>query len=256
VLDTIGRLIIFVLFPTAVTIVGGLLAIVRPPGPKLTSAVQHFAAGVVAAAVAGELLPEIAAEHKPVALIIGFALGLGVMLGVKELSRRMGRTRISEAATPSSLVATVAIDISLDGLLIGVGFAAGQKVGLLLTFALALELLFLGLSVSSALGKAGTARGRIIAIITGIAFLPLISALLGAAIFSQLAGFGLAVVLAFGAAALLYLAVEELLVEAHEEPETPLLNGAFFLGFVALYIVETSALSTCACWPHLVRKGD
>ncbi|HEV8177483.1 MAG TPA: hypothetical protein VGP44_07295 [Gemmatimonadales bacterium] len=47
----------------------------------------------------------------------------------------------------------------------------------------------------------------------------------------------LAAVLAFGAAALLYLVVEELLVEAHEEAETPLLGAMFFLGFLGLYIL-------------------
>ena len=38
-------------------------------------------------------------------------------------------------------------------------------------------------------------------------------------------------------AALLYLAVEELLVEAHEEQETPLLGAMFFLGFLIIYIL-------------------
>lgn len=44
-----------------------------------------------------------------------------------------------------------------------------------------------------------------------------------------------AAVLAFGAAALPYLVTEELLVEAHEGPEMPLLPGMFFLGFIAIY---------------------
>lgn len=45
----------------------------------------------------------------------------------------------------------------------------------------------------------------------------------------------LAAVLAFGAAALLYLVTEELLVEAHEGEETPLLTAMFFLGFILIY---------------------
>jgi len=56
------------------------------------------------------------------------------------------------------------------------------------------------------------------------------AALLGTASTAVQAG-----VLAFGAAALLYLVTEELLVEAHEGPETPLLAGMFFLGFIAIY---------------------
>lgn len=42
-------------------------------------------------------------------------------------------------------------------------------------------------------------------------------------------------VLAFGAAALLYLVVEELLVEAHEERESVWLGAMFFLGFILIY---------------------
>ena len=41
----------------------------------------------------------------------------------------------------------------------------------------------------------------------------------------------------FWAAALLYLVVEELLVEAHEEAETPLLGALFFVGFLGLYLL-------------------
>ena len=44
-------------------------------------------------------------------------------------------------------------------------------------------------------------------------------------------------VLAFGAAALLYLVVEELLVEAHEQAETPLLAVLFFAGFLGIYLL-------------------
>ena len=47
----------------------------------------------------------------------------------------------------------------------------------------------------------------------------------------------LAFMLAFGAAALLYLAVEELLVEAHEETETTLLSAMFFAGFLVIYVL-------------------
>jgi ZIP family zinc transporter len=44
-------------------------------------------------------------------------------------------------------------------------------------------------------------------------------------------------VLAFGAAALMFLVTEELLTEAHEEKETPLLTATFFAGFLAFLIL-------------------
>jgi len=44
--------------------------------------------------------------------------------------------------------------------------------------------------------------------------------------------------LAFGVAALLYLVTEELLVEAHEEVETPIQTAMFFAGFILLFMID------------------
>ena len=46
-------------------------------------------------------------------------------------------------------------------------------------------------------------------------------------------------VLAFGAAALLYLVVEELLVESHEERESVALGAMYFLGFLVIYVLAS-----------------
>lgn len=47
----------------------------------------------------------------------------------------------------------------------------------------------------------------------------------------------LEIVLSFGLAALLFLVTEELLIEAHEEIETPLLTLAFFVGFLLFLLL-------------------
>jgi len=48
----------------------------------------------------------------------------------------------------------------------------------------------------------------------------------------------LEIVLSFSLAALLFLVTEELLVEAHTEEETPFHTACFFLGFLALFILD------------------
>lgn len=45
-------------------------------------------------------------------------------------------------------------------------------------------------------------------------------------------------ILAFGLSALLYLVTEELLVEAHEVPETNVQTSMFFVGFILLLTIE------------------
>ncbi|RZK58532.1 MAG: DUF543 domain-containing protein, partial [Hymenobacter sp.] len=59
-------------------IVGAVVAVQRPPGPALRSAILHFAAGVVFSVVAVELLPDIVRQHAPIEVGIGFGLGVAV----------------------------------------------------------------------------------------------------------------------------------------------------------------------------------
>lgn len=227
--STILKALLYTLIPVALATVSGTLAAFRPPGPKLRSFVQHFAAGVVFAAAAGELLPEEIHKHSPIALIIGSALGIAVMLAVKWLSQK--------ASGAISLIAVVGVDVLIDGIVLGLGFAVGAKQGLLLTFALSIELLFLGLSVSAALSQANASRRRIIITTAGIALLlPL-----GTAVGTPLGGLSdsiLAGLFAFGLVALLYLVTEELLVEAHEVEDNPLITAIFFVGFFLLIVID------------------
>ena len=66
---------VFTLPAVAAAGVGAVLATWRPPGERLTSVIQHFAAGGVFAVAALELLPQ---ERKQAAVpvVIGLAVGL------------------------------------------------------------------------------------------------------------------------------------------------------------------------------------
>ena len=240
----LDQILLLTLIPVAATILGGVIASFRPPSPRVRSFVQHFAAGVVFAAVAGELLPEITAGHQPLGVVIGFVLGVGLMLAVRALvgrlepEERAGADDDAASRPATGLLAAVGIDILIDGLLIGVGFAAGERVGTLLVVALTLELLFLGLSVAASLGERGASRGQSILTVAGLSLLVIVGAMLGGTLFQGLSGLPLEIMLSFGAAALLFLVTEELLVEAHEVRETPWITSAFFLGFITLYLIE------------------
>ncbi|MGM9319646.1 ZIP family metal transporter [Deinococcus aquaticus] len=236
----LSQILTLTLIPVAATVVGGVVAAYRAPAERTRSFVQHFAAGVVFAVVAGELLPEITAGHQPLGVVIGFALGVAVMLLVRQWAERLEDDTQGRATSAGNLglIVAVGIDVLLDGLLIGVGFAAGARVGTLLIVALTLELLFLGVSVASSLMQDGAPRRRVIGTVGGLSVLVILGALLGGTLLQGLSGLALEIVLSFGAAALLFLVTEELLTEAHEVKETPLITSAFFAGFVALYLLE------------------
>ncbi|WP_232220782.1 hypothetical protein [Legionella tunisiensis] len=86
---SLSTIALYSLAPAFGMILGGAIASIYQPSDKLTSATQHFAAGVVFAAVAKELLPKLGAENEPITLIIGFSLGVISMLLLKKLSNRL-----------------------------------------------------------------------------------------------------------------------------------------------------------------------
>ena len=248
---TMLRVLAYSLIPTAAVVAGGIAALFRSPGPKVQSSIQHFAAGVLFAALATELLPDVMHQEKPVAAVAGFASGVAVMLIIKSLlealdkktkERSSGRKEDSEEKEfPTTFFVTLAVDILVDGLVLGIGFSAGGKQGVLLTIALAIELLSLGLSSSASLSRAGIAKTKTIALTGALGVLFVSGAMVGTALLGRLSGASLEIVLSFGSAVLLYLVTEELLVEAHEVPETPLLTSTFFLGFIILLVIEMMA---------------
>jgi len=231
----------FALIPAVSVVVGGIIAAFRSPGQVLHSMAQHFAAGVVFAAVSIELLPDLKHEGQALPTIIGFAIGVVAMLALREFTAKPDKGSELNVRQPTSLIATVSLDILIDGLLVGIGFALGATEGILLTFALTIEIFFLGLSVSATLSRVKMSRKRVIGASLGLAVLFIVGALLGATVLSTLSGFAFTLVLAFGLASLLYLVAEELLSEAHEFPDTPLITAMFFLGFLVLLIVSILA---------------
>lgn len=233
----VGQAAMLVAIPVAAAIVGSILAVVRPPGPKLTSAIQHFAAGVVLSALAGEVLPDLRTEGNLPWAIAGFVVGTTVMLALGSISRKIERKRSAGPTLPVAFLIVIGIDLLLDGLLVGLGSTLGARQGLILTIALTIEILFIGLSVTIALTKTGLTKARAVAITAGLGLTTAVGAIGGAAILGGATPAMLAFVLAFGASALLYLVVEELLTEAHEQAETIGLAAMFFLGFLTIYVL-------------------
>lgn len=217
------------LIPLAALSLGAIAAAVRAPGPTVTSAVQHFAAGLVFSAAASEILPDLKHQGAAIPVVLGGALGVAAMLLVKKLGDR--------AKGPFGLIAVTSLDILVDGLVLGIGFAAGAKQGLLLTIALTTEILFLGLSMALKLREAVPSRTRVVAYTAAAGLLLPLGILIGTPA-SLLPGPYLTAVFAFSLVALLYLVVEELLVEAHSAPETPLITAMFFAGFLLLLVLE------------------
>ncbi len=217
--ESLQSVLAFTLIPCLGILVGSVFSVVSAPPTRMISSFQHFAGGVVFAAVAVTLLPQLNSLASPISMVIGFCLGVAAMLATKAVFANVG------------IIVPMAINLFIDGILIAIGFAAGVKGGTVLLFGLTLETLSLGLSSAPGLVQHGMTRSRVVFLMgaTGVAML--VGAGVGNVVVG-LSGAFLAVILGFGVSSLLYLVTEELLAEAHEAPDTPIVTATFFAGFL------------------------
>lgn len=227
----------YALISTFGIILGCLIALYFTPSDKLRAFLLHFAAGIIFAVVAVEILPDIVHRNIPIDIIIGFSLGVLTMALVKSFSEKMEDKHSAETTLPWGLLIAGGVDELLDGLLVGIGFAAGRKEGILLTIGLSIEVFVFSLAVTSSLRNKKISKGKTFIAMASMALLFLIGVGLGTTLLSQLSGNWLEMILSFGLAALLYLVTEELLTEAHEIKETPWMASAFFVGFLLFLII-------------------
>jgi ZIP family zinc transporter len=226
------------IIPALVALGGGVLAAFWTPSHSTRSLIQHFAAGVVLAALAVELLPEIEREHAPsLVLVASFALGSLFMYALKLWTIKLEHRATAAGAVTglsTGLMLATFIDVATDGFIIGAGFAAGGETGTILALGLSVELLFLGLALMSN----ATAGWRIVAISGALGVTVLIFSVLGSVLLSGASHAVIGGTLAFSAAALLYLVTEELLIEAHEVEEKPISTLVLFGGFLAFWSIQ------------------
>jgi len=117
----------YIVIPLIAPAVGAVIALRNKPSGQIKSLVRHIAAGLVFAAVAVELLPALFKDKQPLATVIGFALGVGLLLLVNVLLGGHYHGDKDEAAHHqhidgkntnllSILVIAISIDVAVDGL--------------------------------------------------------------------------------------------------------------------------------------------
>jgi zinc transporter, ZIP family len=230
--DLLWEVLTYVPIGVAGGILGGVIAVIRQPGALFRSVVQHIAAGLLAAIIAVDLMPEVRAEGDPIMVLMGFAVGGVLMIVLKGVSRYVDDIR--DDGFPVGLVAVAALDTFVDGLIVGVGFAAGGVLGLLLTVALGIELFVLTMSVASEMEKENIPHKYGVIVTVTISSMLLIGASLGTTLLAGLDEATQAIFLSFAAAALLYLVSDELLIKGHNNADRTRTTAAFFAAFLAL----------------------
>ena len=234
-------ILLFVSLATGLGILGGLVSAFWRPNVKARGAIQHFAAGAVLSAVASNVIPEAETLGTPAGILGGLTAGGLAMIGLKWIVIRFERDEKQKRELPLGLAAAAAIDTLLDGVIISAGFSIGSQLGILLAIALAIELFCLTLAVGAEFRKGRLKLWQRLAVTSGIAVLLLIGSVVGYVVLSSAAESTVAIVLAFGAAALIYLIAEELLVETIQAEESIFSTAMLFSGFVVFLALKLLA---------------
>lgn len=149
------------------------------------------------------------------------------------------QTKVSKGVNVR-LISALVVVVLIDGAIIGVALTAGGAAALLIAIALSIELLFVAASTAGSTRAGGGSVGTAIGVGALVAVMMPIGTVLGALVFSGVSAPLLVGGLAFGAAALLFTAIAELLVEAFQIKEnagTIAMMAAGFLLFMILMMV-------------------
>lgn len=238
--DVVLSSLLYACIAVVTMILGGLIARVTPIKPRGEAAIQHFAAGVVFAAVALELIPRLSGDVPKLDVAIGFCVGVIGMLVLKVLTHGFDEDDHDDKdeGISKGMIMGIVIDLLIDGILIGLSFLAGMQTGILIAAALAIETLSLGLALSVSFNNSGSRFWTSILSIGLIAMAIPCGAAFSLFVLDALPATFDTMMLSFGTAALLYLVTEELLLEAHETPDTPWVTASFFLGFAIILLLN------------------
>ncbi|NGX45061.1 MAG: hypothetical protein K940chlam2_00201 [Chlamydiae bacterium] len=226
---------LFSCLPAVFLLIGAVIASLFTPNKVVKSVVQHFASGVVFAAVAVELIPLMLTGEANWTIVFGFIIGVFLVLGLHSLAHRVKKSKW-RSKIPYSMTAAIGIDLFLDGLLIGVAFIAGETAVALIAISLSACAFFLAFALMGKLKKVNLLPKW--GLMLALAILLPLGAMVGQTLIITLPVTWYYEILAFGIAALLYLALEELFIDAHEEIHGGWICSAFFLGFLAILLLR------------------
>jgi ZIP family zinc transporter len=163
------------------------------------------------------------------------------MLGIRAWSQRLeSRSPVTTGTIPSGFVVAMGVDFLVDGVLLGLGTLAGERVGTLMAIVLSVELFSLGGAVVSRIGGEGVSTGKQLAVLASMVVTFLVGVYGAQRLLGDASPELLVVFLSFGLSALLFLVTEELLSEAHETEDTLLSTSMFFTGFLGFLLFEMS----------------
>ena len=141
---------------------------------------------------------------------------------------------------PWAFLIPLGLDTFVDGVLLGVTYVARTRAGFVVAFGFAFETAALGALTSAALKRRCISTLAVFSVSVCFCSLLMVGAVLGALILHVVSGLWFLGFLMFGVAALLFLVVDNLLVEARENPKGVnwVTKASLYFGFLAVFVTH------------------
>lgn len=264
--------ILLSLIPTISMLVGGLILQNRDIHVLIVSAIQFITSGILTASISSELVPLIH-DISWYIILSGYLFGMVLLFTIKYFCDKFSEqepndiefiyndiesnylTSIRQRIMPYiyeyslfenmpwGIVIAAAIDSFIDGFLIGATTTAGSG-NIIISIALAIEMLFLGMTIASKLRKNNIDKRIVLTIIFGLPLTIILGTIVGYYI-SGLSTIIFQLIISFSIAGLLYLVIVELLKDAYENMECSesqltniFISSGFFIGFILILILD------------------
>lgn len=204
-------------------VLGMVFALIRPWPPRLVGLVLAFGAGALISAVSFELAAEGVMEGSTTSVAVGLAAGALVYYSLdgvvsKRGSTGRGSSARSETDDPGSALALGAL---LDGipeqLVLGIGLAVGDGIGIGLLVAIFVSNLPEAIGSADSMRRAGRSRLSVARIWVALAALCALATVVGFAIADAASGELKAGIDGFAAGALLVMLVDSMIPEAYDK---------------------------------------
>ena len=219
---------------------GGIIGcFIKNTSNKVSSAFLQLSAGVMTSIVCFDLLPEGFNLAGMEVTLIGFMLGVLMILIIEDIVRRIQNKTTKNSIENKKLFRIgflIFIGIMLhnlpEGLAIGAGFGVSIHMGITLAIVIALHDVPEGIAITLPLRRAGTGFAKA----TGLAFLSGIPTGIGALIGAFVGGISevtVGISLGFAGGAMLYIVSGELIPESRDMYKGRFSVLAYIVGFIA-----------------------
>lgn len=227
----------------ATTLGAVLVIILGKPSFKVLAALLGFAAGVMIAISAFDLMPEAVKLGSSWKAVLGFLLGAGLMYGLDALvpHAHIGSGSSDGTETQGAMLKMgyfIFLGIALhnlpEGLAIGAGYTSSLSLGGAIAISLGLHNVPEGMATAVPLLMGGMNKYKVIWLATLAGMMTPLGTIIGAALFRLSPGM-VSVSLAFAAGAMVYIASDELIPQSHQYHDHFAnlgLMAGFILGFL------------------------